>query len=161
MNKNSKKKMGAYEALQVLILMVQEAKNLAGTVGLELEIDMTPAPAGKNSVAEATMAEAADGTLPKVRKVRKVRGKRRMSWPVVLERRKELKGRILEMLREAGPDGVTAGKLAGRLRVSGQRIGQNLRHLAEDPASGVVLTKTAKGRIVYAAMSNKSNKSQG
>jgi hypothetical protein len=151
-NKNSS---NMYGPMAMIITMVEQARGLAEVAGFDLQVSLVPAgdKPSKNAVAEADL-EAAPEAKP--RKVRKVRRKRRVSYPVLLERRKALKEQILSMVKEAGKDGITAVKLASRLRVSGQRVGQNLRYLAADRELGLVVTKNGNGRIVSVSI-----KSQG
>jgi hypothetical protein len=151
-NKNSS---NVYGPMAGIIAMVEQARGLAEVAGFDLQVSLVPAgdKPSKNAVAEVDL-EAKPEAKP--RKVRKIRRKRRVSYPVLLERRKALKDQILALVKEAGKDGITAVKLASRLRVSGQRIGQNLRHLAADPEMGVTLTHNSNGRIVSVAI-----KSQG
>jgi hypothetical protein len=148
-NKNSS---NVYGPMAGIIAMVEQARGLAEVAGFDLQVSLVPAgdKRSKNSVAEADL-EAAPKAKP-----RKVRRTRRGSYPVLLERRKALKDQILALVKEAGEDGITAVKLASRLRASGQRVGQNLRHLAADRELGLVVTKNGNGRIVSVSI-----KSQG
>ena len=151
-NKNSN---NMYGQVAGIIQLVEQARGLAALTGFDLEVSLVAAvrKLSKNAVAEVDLEAAPEA---KSRQVRKVRRKRRVSYPVLLERRKALKDQILGLVKTAGTDGITAVKLASRLRVSGQRIGQNLRHLAADPEMGITLTHNSNGRIVSVAI-----KSQG
>lgn len=133
-----------------IVNLIGKARGLALDSGFDLDVNMVVADgkAAKQSMAVVELE------APVAR-----RRKRHVPYPQVLRRRKEIKDQMVAMIKEAGHNGITAAKLASRLRISGQKVGQNLRHLAAEPGSPIGLMKTPKGRIVTAFMNN--NKSQG
>jgi len=146
-----KTKNNVFGQMAEIVTLIGKARGLALDSGFDLEVNMVVAGAG---AAKQSIAEVELEALPKETSGRK----RRLSWPAVLKRRKEIKAMMVALI-EAAPNGITAAKLASRCRISGQKVGQNLRHLAAEPGSRIVLTKTPKGRIVSASTVN-NNKSQ-
>ena len=145
-----KSKNNVFGQMAEIVNLIGKARGLALDSGFDLEVNMVVADgkAAKESVAEVELE-----ALPKQTTGRK----RRLSWPAVLKRRKEIKAMMVALIEAAGYNGISAAKLASRCRISGQRVGQNLRHLAAEPGSKIVLTKTPKGRIVsVSTINNKS-----
>jgi hypothetical protein len=145
-----KKKSNVFGQMAEIVNLIGKARGLALDSGFDLEVNMVVADATK--AAKESIAEVELEALPKAAGGRK----RRLSWPAVLKRRKEIKAMMVALIEAAGYNGITAAKLASRCRISGQKVGQNLRHLAAEPGSKIVLTKTPKGRIVSVSTINKS-----
>jgi hypothetical protein len=149
-----KTKNNVFGQMAEIVNLIGKARGLALDSGFDLEVNMVVADAtkaAKQSVAEVEL-EALPKALPKETSGRK----RRLSWPAVLKRRKEIKAMMVALIEAAGYNGISAAKLASRCRISGQKVGQNLRHLAAEPGSKIILTKTPKGRIVSVSTINKS-----
>jgi hypothetical protein len=144
-----KSKNNMFGQMAEIVNLIGKARGLALDSGFDLEVNMVVADgkAAKESVAEVELE-----ALPKETGGRK----RQVSWPAVLKRRKEIKAMMMSLIEAAGYNGISAAKLASRCRISGQKVGQNLRHLAAEPGSRIVLTKTPKGRIVSVSTINKS-----
>ena len=155
-----KTKNNVFGQMAEIVNLIGKARGLALDSGFDLEVNMVVADATKAAKQSMAVVELGSGvaTIATSRLFEERRRKRRVPYPQVLRRRRELKAQMMSMIKEAGFNGITPAKLASRLRISGQKVGQNLRHLAAEAGSPIGLAKTPKGRIVTAFMNN--NKSQ-